>query len=97
MEQDTLLLRTLWSRFHPGAGSQRQPQCPNHTEHSTLSFAILGAKICAIFFTKCRTKWQMDLIPSLQKHIAQWTPFCYLVNEISTPPGEEWKEIYIFD
>ena len=97
MEQDTLFLRTLWSRFHPGAGSQRQPQCPNHTEHSTLSCAILGAKICAIFFTKCRTKWQMALIPSLWNHIAQWTPFCYLVNEISTPPGEEWKRnIYLW-
>ena len=97
MEQDTLFLRTLWSRFHPGAGSQRQPQCPNHTEHSTLLFAILGAKICAIFFTKCGTKWQMDLIPSLRKHIAQWTPFCYLVSEISTPPAEEWKRnIYLW-
>ena len=90
MEQDTLFLRTLWSRFHSGAGSQRQPQCPNHTEHSTLSFAISEAKICAIFFAKCRTKWQMDLIPSLRKHIAQWTP-CP-VDQV-----KNGKEIYIFD
>ena len=94
--------RTLffWEHYGPGF-TLVQAHKGSHNAQITLiphcHLPFWEPKSVQYFLQKCRTKWQMALIPSLRNHIAQWTPFCYLVNEISTPPGEEWKRnIYLW-
>lgn len=90
MEEEILFSRRLWSRSQPNIGSKRlrsfaktvgAPKSHWTIRRSLLPFIISGAKInlgnsFSFFPKRWKIKHQMNLIPSLLKHIAQMGSFC---------------------